>query len=82
LISKLQSPESILGIIDGKIHFKEMLDYNFITDSLKEGKLKNFEKYSLYVNVQELWSGDKHKTGNKKVKRDSDNDTVKLSNSD
>jgi hypothetical protein len=28
-------------MIDGKLNYKEMLDYNFITDSLKEGRLKN-----------------------------------------
>lgn len=33
-----------------------MLDYHFITDSLKEGILKDFEKYSLYVNVKDIWS--------------------------
>ena len=53
-----------------------MLDYNFITDCFKEGTLKNFEKYSLFVNISEFQS--EEKSGKKKVKRESDNDTEKL----
>ena len=41
LVSKLVKPEVVDEIVDGKLNYKEMLDYNFITDSLKEGRLKN-----------------------------------------
>lgn len=71
LINPKLDPEVIINKINGKVHFKEMLDYNFITDCLKEGRLKNFEKYSLYVNVQEMWSQEQETKTNKKVKRDS-----------
>jgi len=42
-------------MVEGKLNYKEILDYNFITDSLKEGRLKNVEKYSLFVNVKQMW---------------------------
>ena len=79
LINPKTEPEFVSKKVDGKLVYKEMLDFNFISDCLKDGKLKNFEKYSLYVNVQDLWSNSKEKKGSKKVKRDSDNETVKLS---
>lgn len=56
-----------------------MLDYRFITDCLKEGKLQDFERYSLYVNVRDIWSAEQNKESRKKVKRESDSDTIRLS---
>ena len=59
LINPATKPEVVNHKIDGKINFKEMLDYHFVEDCLKEGRLKDFEPYSLYVNIPELWSSDK-----------------------
>jgi hypothetical protein len=30
-------PEVIHELVSGKINYKEMLDYHFVTDSLKDG---------------------------------------------
>jgi hypothetical protein len=67
LINPALKPEVIHDKVQGKINYKEMLNYHFITDCLQEGTLKDFEKYSLYVNIQDLWSAEK--SGKKKVKR-------------
>lgn len=42
LINPKLDPQVIINKLDGKVQFKEMLDFNFITDCLKEGRLKNF----------------------------------------
>lgn len=54
LINPLMKIENIKSKIDGKIAYKEILDYHCICDSLKDGNLKDFEKYSLYINIGEL----------------------------
>jgi hypothetical protein len=41
LVSNLTKPEVVDDMVDGKLNYKEILDYSFITDSLKEGRLKN-----------------------------------------
>ena len=51
LINPKTLPEDVAKIVEGKLNYKEILDYNFITDSLKDGKMKNFEKYSLFINI-------------------------------
>lgn len=40
--------------IDGKLNYKEIIDYHFVTITLKNNYLQNYEKYSLYINVEEL----------------------------
>lgn len=40
--------------IDGKLNYKEIIDYHFVTNTLKSGYLQNYEKYSLFINIEEL----------------------------
>jgi hypothetical protein len=46
--------ENVRSKIQGKVSYKEIIDYHFINESLKAGRLQNVEKYSLFVNVEEL----------------------------
>jgi hypothetical protein len=46
--------ENVLPKIQGKLSFKEVISYRFVTDSLKAKRALDFEKYSLYINVEEL----------------------------
>lgn len=71
--------------IDGKLNYKEIIDYHFVTNTLKSGYLQNYEKYSLYINVDELAFNEKEVSApSKKPKMDEEeqeesNITVKLS---
>lgn len=46
--------ESVQEKIKGKLSYREIIDYHFVTDSLKADKLQNFERYSLFINIEEL----------------------------
>lgn len=70
--------------IDGKLNYKEIIDYHFVTNTLKNNYLQNYEKYSLYINVEELAFNEKEASApSKKPKMDEEeqesNITVKLS---
>lgn len=44
--------EGVREKIGGKLKYKEIIDYHFITDSLRAGRVQNFEKFSLFINVE------------------------------
>lgn len=46
--------DSVREKIKEKITYKEIIDYHFVTDSLKAGRIQNFETFSLYINIEEL----------------------------
>jgi hypothetical protein len=79
--------ENVREKIKGKLTYKEIIDYHFITDSLKAGRIQNFETFSLYINIEELEAEAKEVASeeqpSKKQKmdeEDADSDiTVKLS---
>jgi hypothetical protein len=42
---------SVISKIEVKLPYREIVDYHFITNSLKGKYLQNAEKYSLHINV-------------------------------
>ena len=86
LVNPKMNIETLRSKVDSKISYREIIDYHFIVDSNRANSLQDFEKYSLYVNVDFLGFGEKEvvpsKTPSKKIKKNEEVDsdvTVKLS---
>ena len=86
LVNPKMTIETLRRTVDSKISYREIIDYHFIVDSNRVNSLQDFEKYSLYVNVDFLGFGEKEvvpsKTPSKKIKKNEEVDsdvTVKLS---
>jgi hypothetical protein len=53
-INPKQPLEPVQDKIKGKLAYKEIIDYHFVTESVKVGRVQNFERFSLYINIEEL----------------------------
>ena len=89
LVNPKMNIETLRKKVDSEISYREIIDYHFIIDSNKVNQLQDFEKYSLYVNVDFLGFGEKKlvlpKTPSKKIKKNEEVDsdaTVKLSDNE
>lgn len=86
LVNPKMNIQTLRNKVDAQISYREILDYHFIVDSNRANQLLNYEKYSLYINLDFVGFADqkeaKLNTPSKKIKVDEQEDsdiTVKLS---